>query len=58
MALGKPPFWRPLIHHLRLVASLFSDHLTAAGHAALSRVLSGLLGGPKPDGGPESPSGG
>jgi DNA-binding MarR family transcriptional regulator len=35
--------------HLQLVASLFSDRLTATDRAALSRVLSRLLAKPQPD---------
>ena len=38
--------------HLQLVASLFTDRLTATDRAALSRVLAKLLTKPKPDGGP------
>jgi DNA-binding MarR family transcriptional regulator len=35
--------------HLQLVASLFSDRLTATDRTALSRVLSKLLARPEPD---------
>ena len=35
--------------HLRLVASLFTDRLTATDRTALSRVLARLLARPKPD---------
>jgi hypothetical protein len=40
----------PFESHLRLVAALFSDRLTATDQSALSWVLSKLLAGTKPDG--------
>jgi DNA-binding MarR family transcriptional regulator len=46
---GRTALLAAIESHLQLVASLFSDRLTATDRAALSRVLSKLLAKPKPD---------
>jgi DNA-binding MarR family transcriptional regulator len=46
---GRAALLAAIESHLRLVAALFSDRLTATDQAALSWVLSKLLAGAKPD---------
>jgi DNA-binding MarR family transcriptional regulator len=46
---GRAALLAAIESHLQLVASLFSDRLTATDSAALSRVLSKLLAKPQPD---------
>ena len=46
---GRAALLAAIESHLQLVASLFSDRLTATDRAALSRVLSKLLAKPQPD---------
>src|SRR5580693_8265097 len=46
---GRAALLAAIESHLQLVASLFSDRLTATDRAALSRVLSKLLDKPQPD---------
>jgi DNA-binding MarR family transcriptional regulator len=46
---GRAALLAAIESHLQLVASLFTDRLTATDRAALSRVLSKLLAEPKPD---------
>src|SRR5271170_4757360 len=46
---GRAALLAAIESHLQLVASLFSDRMTATDRAALSRVLSKLLAKPQPD---------